>query len=253
MMASNMSDKLLTIITVTRNCARTIERTLKSVAPVKSDDVEYIVVDGVSYDGTLEILEKYSGMIDRFICEPDTGIYNAMNKGIAASRGRFVLFINGDDELIPDGVKKVLSILPDCREQIVCAATLVAGSETTPPFSYAPVPKRLMFGDSLPHPSSFIDRQLLSRFPYREDLKIASDFDFFLRAFLAGASFRIVPYLSALHHPGGVSSNHKRRKNEVCLVLRDRLGWQRMLYYQAIHVFIRGMRKIAAWFGMKTS
>lgn len=239
-----MTKKVLSIITVTKNCVQTIERTLKSVKSVKSKDVEYIVVDGVSEDGTLEIIRSYSDIIDQLICEPDTGIYQAMNKGAASANGKFILFINGDDELIPDGVKEALSILYTCHEQIVCATTLVVDNTIMPPFHYIPNPNRLAYGDSLPHPSSFIRREFLSRLPFREDLKIASDFDFFLAAFLAGTTFKLVPYTSAIHYLGGVSSNNTIRTSEVNNVLRTHLGWWRMYYYKIANIFIWSMRKI---------
>ena len=244
-----MTKTVLSIITITKNCVQTIERTLESIKSVKSKNVEYIVVDGVSEDGTLEIINNYSNIIDQLICEPDTGIYQAMNKGVAHANGKFILFINGGDEIIPDGVKEMLFILPSCREQIVCATTLVVGNNAKPAFSFEPVPKRLVYGDSLPHPSSFINKKLISRFPYREDLSIASDYDFFLRAFLSGVEFKIVPYQSALHYLGGVSSNNKKRKSEVNLILRIHLGWWLTYYYKAINVFIWGFNRITNWLG----
>lgn len=243
-----MTDKLLSIITPTKNCVHTIESTFKSVQMTKSDEVEYIIVDGVSDDGTLKIIEKYSSMIDHFICEPDTGIYNAMNKGVVRASGDFILFINGDDELIPDGVQKVLGILRGGDEQIVCATTIVSGDESNSTFFYVPDPQRLIYGLSLPHPSSFVKRELLIQFPFREDLTIASDYDFFLRAFLSGIAFRTTPYQSAVHHLGGVSSDHNKRVHEVNLVLKDHLGWWRPIFYKVTDIFRRGMRKITKQF-----
>jgi glycosyltransferase involved in cell wall biosynthesis len=242
-----MTGKLLTIITVTKNCVDTIERTLKSVELSKTDEVEYVVVDGVSNDGTLEIIGKYSKLIDRFICEPDTGIYHAMNKGVAIANGEFVLFINGDDELIPDGVRQVLSLLPSCVEQVVCASTHVVGDEINPTFSYRPNPARLVYWDSIPHPSSFIWRELLTQFPFREDLRIASDYDFFLRVFLAGALFKSVPYESARHYYGGASSDSNRMQSETDLILRENLGRWRSCCNRLIFKTFREIGKIRAF------
>jgi glycosyltransferase involved in cell wall biosynthesis len=242
-----MTGKLLTIITVTKNCVDTIERTLKSVELSKTDEVEYMIVDGVSNDGTLEIIGKYSKRIDRFICEPDAGIYNAMNKGVANSSGKFIVFINGDDELIPDGVEKVLALLPSCQEQIVCAATLVVGDELTPTFSYIPNPSRLIYWDSIPHPSAFVRRELLVQVPFREDLKIASDYDFFLKAFLSGALFKLVPYQSARHYYGGVSSDRNRMQSEMDLILKENLGRWRACCNKLIFKTFRGIGKIRAF------
>jgi glycosyltransferase involved in cell wall biosynthesis len=223
-----------------------------SVISVKSEDVEYIVVDGVSDDGTLNIIKKHLDTIDQFICESDTGIYQAMNKGVAKANGEYILFINGGDELIPGGVKEVLTLLRASHEQIVCATTMVVDDATHQSFSFTPIPKRLIYGDSLPHPSSFIRRELISRFPFREDLRIASDYNFFLRVFLSGIPFKIVPYQSAVHYLGGISSNNKKRKKEVDLILRSQLGQWRMFYYKILNVFIWSRRKIANWLGGKS-
>lgn len=241
-----MASKLLSIITVTKNCAHTIERTLQSVMAVKTEGVEYIVVDGVSKDGTLMILEKYSTAIDRFVSEPDSGIYNAMNKGVALAGGEYVLFINGDDELIPEGLKKTKDVLFDCAEHIVCAATVVSSDGVSPSFTFLPNPQRLIFGDSLPHPSSFIKRDLLIQNPYREDLNIASDYDFFLKMFLSGMEFKIVPYQSAVHYLGGVSSDNRKRIHEVNLVLREHLGFWRAYNYKAMNLIAKVAGKILA-------
>jgi glycosyltransferase involved in cell wall biosynthesis len=241
-----MVSKLLSIITVTKNCVHTIERTLQSVKAAKTSQAEYIVVDGLSDDGTVEIIERYSDIIDHFVCEPDAGIYNAMNKGVVRARGEFVLFINGDDELIPYGVTETQNVLPECQAQIVCAVTMVVSDGTVPPFLYLPNPNRLVYGNSLPHPSSFIKRELLVQFPFREDLKIASDYDFFLKTYLSGIAFKVVPYQSARHYLGGVSSDNKKRVSEVNLVLRQCLGWRRTYWYKTINILNKGIAKSLA-------
>ena len=80
-----MTELLLTIVTVTKNCSQTIERTLDSVAAVKQKQIEYIIIDGVSVDATLSIIRSRGALVDRLVSEPDAGIYNAMNTGCAPS------------------------------------------------------------------------------------------------------------------------------------------------------------------------
>lgn len=239
-----MSEKILSIITVTKNCVNTIERTLQSVKLVKSDRVEFIVVDGLSEDGTIEKIKKYSQMIDQLICEEDEGIYQAMNKGVAKAKGEFILFINGDDELIPDGVSQVISLLPTCNEQVVSATTVVVGDQYNPSFLYIPNPSKLVFWDSIPHPSSFIRRELLIKFPFREDLRIASDYDFFLKIFMAGMTFKIASYHTARHYYGGISSDIVKTKMETDLIRKANLGWWRAYYYQGLLNLWRKLSKI---------
>ena len=89
--------KIITIITVTKNCETTIEDTLNSIEKIKSENIEYIIIDGLSTDKTLKIIRSKIRIIDKLISESDTGIYNAMNKGINISKGDYIVFLNGDD------------------------------------------------------------------------------------------------------------------------------------------------------------
>ena len=88
----------LSVITVVYNNVKHIERTLKSVINQTYSDIEFIVIDGASTDGTLNIIEKYRSDIDILISEPDKGIYDAMNKGLKIASGEYVIFMNSGDE-----------------------------------------------------------------------------------------------------------------------------------------------------------
>ena len=88
---------LITIITITYNAADTIENTIKSVIEQTYSNIEYIIIDGGSKDGTVEIIKKYSKKISYWISEPDKGIYNAMNKGINHAHGAWINFMNAGD------------------------------------------------------------------------------------------------------------------------------------------------------------
>ena len=220
-----MNELLLSIVTVTKNCAATIDRTLESVSAVKRPGVEYVVVDGVSTDSTLEAIRARGGLVDRLVSEPDSGIYDAMNKGVGLARGRYVLFINGDDALVADGFAAVMDAMTQGQDGIICATTLV-GELASPAETLVAKPWRLLFFNSIPHPSSFVRRELLLRSPFREDFHIVSDYDFFLGAYLAGQSFRVLPVVTALHQRGGASGDVLRSQEELEKVRRERLGWR---------------------------
>ncbi|MGN6580910.1 MAG: glycosyltransferase family 2 protein [Bordetella sp.] len=221
------TEYLLSIVTVTKNCADTIDKTLDSVAAVKDSRVEYVVVDGVSTDDTLERVRARGGLIDRLVSEPDTGIYNAMNKGVTLARGHYVLFINGDDRLAPEGFPTVMPLLEAGQDPIVCAGMRVMN---TAEGELPAVPWKLPFFCTVHHPALFAKRELLLQWPFREDLRIASDYDFFLRAYVAGVRFRPVPVMTALHWRGGASGNVARSVAETRQVQRERLGWRYPLY-----------------------
>jgi glycosyltransferase involved in cell wall biosynthesis len=242
-----MTDLLLTIITVTKNCATTIGRTLDSVNVVKQPGVEYVVVDGVSTDATLETIRARGALVDRLVSEPDSGIYNAMNKGVQLARGHYVLFINGDDALVPDGFPVVLEAMAWDQNGIICATTLV-GELASPVETLVAKPWRLPFFNSIPHPSSFVRRELLLRSPFREDLRIVSDYDFFLGAYLAGQSFCILPVVTALHRRGGASGNVMRSQLELQRVRRERLGW-RYPFVNVVSVLYRQCKRVIPGIG----
>ena len=220
-----MTEYLLTVVTVTKNCCATISRTLDSVGAVKRPDVEYVVVDGVSTDATMDAIHARGELVDRLVSEPDSGIYNAMNKAVGLACGRYILFINGDDVLLPDGFDTVMNVLARDQDDIICSTTLV-GDIAVPVETLVANPWCLPFFNSIPHPSSFVRRELLLRFPFREDLCIASDYDFFLRAYMAEHSFRVLPVITALHHRGGASGDVQRSLEELDTVRRQRLGWR---------------------------
>ena len=242
MMQGIMSDYLLTIVTVTKNCAATVDRTLASVQAIKGSGIEYLVIDGVSTDGTLDAVRRYGSTVDHLVSEPDTGIYNAMNKGVALAQGRYVLFINGDDELATAGFPDVMAAMRKDDADIISATTLV-GATDHPSEVLIAQPWRLLFLNSIPHPSSFVATTLLRRFPFREDLRIVSDYDFFLRAYLARCRFRVLPVVTALHQRGGASGNVERSAAELDQVRRHRLG----ILYFPLNVIASGYR-LLKWF-----
>ena len=219
----------------------TLEKTLRSVQDIKSELIEYIIIDGVSNDGTLYLISQYRGLIDQLVSEPDTGIYNAMNKGIALAKGEYILFINGDDELVSDGFPSVIEALKKGSADIVCGTTLV-GSIDDPSEVLTAQPRRLPFFNTVPHPSSFTRTSLLKASPFREDLRIASDYDFFLGAYLKRKRFQILPVVTALHQRGGASGDQVLSETEIEQIRLDQLGWRYPLFNAAGYLY-RGLKK----------
>jgi len=96
---TKQSRPLISVITVVKNSEKYLERTIQSVINQIYDNIEYIIIDGVSTDGTLDIVRKYENKIAYWVSEPDTGIYDAMNKGVRLSSGEYVYFLNSGDYL----------------------------------------------------------------------------------------------------------------------------------------------------------
>lgn len=176
----------LTIITINRNNCEGLRRTLDSVVNQTFQDFEYIVIDGASSDGSAELIKEYP-RIDFWVSEPDTGIYNAMNKGIAKANGEYLLFLNSGDELIENG--PLQSITQNSNADILyfpCIMKYVNGLSAVKNF-----PKELrayfFFRDSINHQSALIKKQLFAEFGlYNESYKILSDFEFWIKSIVIG-------------------------------------------------------------------
>ncbi len=178
------------VVTVCRNAVSIVESTIVSVVSQSVLPNRYIVIDGASTDGTQQVIEKYGGRLTEFISEPDSGIAQAMNKALALSDGDYVLFLHAGDRLIDESsfadVSHVFErVQPDI---LACPIILeVPGSEIlASPRGFGPW-MRLKTG--LFHQGTLCARQLFASIGgFDESLKIAMDYDFFLRAYLAGAT-----------------------------------------------------------------
>lgn len=128
---------LITYITVVYNRANTIKRCMESVFKQTYPNVEYIIIDGCSTDGTLQLIEKEEDKIDYYISQPDKGIYNAMNKGISLARGRFLCFMNSDDECTLDAAQKVVEEYQKTQADIICGVrNLFVNGKKTDEYTY---------------------------------------------------------------------------------------------------------------------
>jgi glycosyltransferase involved in cell wall biosynthesis len=210
----------ISVITVSFNAAATIADTLASVTRQTSVDYEHIVVDGASRDGTMDVVHQHHH--DRLSAksEPDAGIYDAMNKGVARATGDYLLFLNADDYLSrPDAlalaVEKLLETGVDCLfadTQFVDDTGNTTGQRLYSAGRFAPW--WLKVGAQPPHPSMFMRRTLIQDLGgFDTGYRIAGDFDLVARAVLGrGASFAKLPIVLTHFRPGGVSTAGVRSK-----------------------------------------
>ena len=180
----------LSIITVTFNSEKTIERTLKSVAEQTHKNIEHIVIDGASTDGTLTIIEKYKDGISYFRSESDRGVYDAMNKGIAAAHGDVIAFLNSDDFYEDHHtLSQIASEMKD--EQIDAVFGDVVFFEAGQPgrivrrFNSSRFRADMLAWGWMPaHPGLFVRKCLFDRVGvFRPEYRLAGDFEFMVRIF----------------------------------------------------------------------
>ena len=188
--------KLLSIITVCLNSEETIERTLRSVkqeleATNAWSNVEYIVIDGKSLDSTLDIIKANMKIISKFVSEPDSGIFSAMNKGWRLASGEFVMFLNSDDYIATGALKSIINTAKFAKRQkyeIFTGATLLYSEGDEKSVKQLGLInfglKLLSRHNPVPHPSTLVSLDLIKAHDgFNENIKISSDYDFFVRVF----------------------------------------------------------------------
>ena len=192
------------IITINYNDKEGLSRTIKSVINQTSKDFEYIIIDGGSTDGSVDIIKQNANHIDYWVSEKDKGVYNAMNKGIAQAKGEYLVFMNsGDCFHSPD----VLELMADYHEYIICGKVL-KGNVTIPSGHHKPTITLVdLMRGSLPHQAMFIKRELMEKHPYDENYKILSDWKFCIEALVFdNCSFRNSDVIVADYDITGISS-----------------------------------------------
>lgn len=166
------------VITVCYNNRGGLEKTIKSVIGQTCKDYEFIVIDGGSNDGTKELLEQYDDQIDFWCSEPDKGIYNAMNKGVAHAHGDYVIFMNSGDIFHNKDVLFKINELNSKEDIIVGLVERMDNHNIL--FPHNPNIFKQLYTRTIGHQASFIKRSLLIEFPYDENYKTISDWKFWI-------------------------------------------------------------------------
>lgn len=220
-----MSFPKISVITINYNNAHGLEQTMESVLSQTYQSLEYIVIDGGSDDGSKDIIQSREEKLAYWVSEQDKGIYQAMNKGIKKATGDYLLFLNSGDVLdSPFVLEKAVAYSLDT--DIVYGNLRLTSEKKSKIQKY---PKKLQFyyffhKGHIPHPATFIRRSLFEKIGlYREDYRIVSDWEFFVRAlFLHKATYRHIDLILTNYDTNGISSDSAFRKQllqekEECL------------------------------------
>lgn len=223
---------LLTIITVVKNKADTIEECILSVLEQDYYNIEYIVIDGGSTDGTLDIINKYENAIDYYISEPDQGLYFAMNKGISLASGDIINFINADDYFLRDVFREYANKFQNIKIKMVYAHTEVRDTQgnfvcTTS----SPVYTVLLFPIS--HSACFIQRAVFETIGYFDtSYSIAADYHFLLSTYLfyTEQAFACIKRTTIIYRLGGISDIRN------ALTMQESVNIQMKLYGEMLNI-----------------
>lgn len=204
----------LSIITINYNNKDGLQKTISSVIEQTTRTFEWIVIDGGSSDGSRDLIEKNAEYIDYWVSVPDKGIYHAMNKGIKASHGDFLIFLNSGDSLYD---KKTLErVLPLLRDKDIYVGRIDSvgreneSEEEQGDFSAEGILRKLTF-TWIPHQASFFKKEVFDVYGlYREDKKIVSDWWAYYHSIVIGnATVESLPLLIAKYDTSGVSATHR--------------------------------------------
>ncbi len=238
---SYVDKPLISIITVVFNGEKHLEETIQSVINQTYDNVEYVIIDGGSIDGTLDIIKKYEDKIDYWASEKDAGIYDAMNKGLQLVAGEYIGILNADDFYEPSALKKSIELIKDNDADYSVAKVQYVNTKNiiSPIF---PLEKNKIYQEMFyPHISAFIPRKAYKQVGlFKTQFKIAGDHDMALRIHLAGFRATYLDEIVGKLTEDGISAGISVNKESLAVAIEN--GKNRI---SAIFTYISQIFKIA--------
>jgi glycosyltransferase len=216
----------ISIITIVRNGCEFIEQTIKSVLSQRYDNIEYIVIDGGSTDGTVDIIKSYESKIAKWISEKDEGIADAFNKGLSFVTGDYVLFLNSDDSLANPDVVEIMAhkIIENNFPTLIYGDCDVLDRSSGRAIYRARIkfsPQGLKHAQMLPHPSLFTHRTYFEKYGlFDTRFKIAMDYELLLRGGLKERVVHVPLLVTCVRDSGMSTLNHKHVVDEIILALK---------------------------------
>jgi glycosyltransferase involved in cell wall biosynthesis len=208
----NFAMQKISIITVCKNEAEGIENTILSVINQTFTDFEFIVIDGGSTDGTLEIISRHKDKIDIIINDESGGVYKAMNRGISIAKGEYLIFMNGGDSFTDTDVLERVIVQTKYEDIIYGDARVILNKKWS---IIKKCPSKINLGfllsDTIPHQSAFIRKDLFDLIgDYNEKMKVAADYAFFLEAIIKHkAILKHLPFIISEVQYQGLNSSPK--------------------------------------------
>lgn len=233
---------LISIITVVRNGEKYLEQTIQSVLNQTYENIEYIIIDGVSTDGTLDIIRKYEDQIAYWVSEPDGGIYDAMNKGIQLSTGEIIGILNSDDWYLPSavcqsvqGIQKTGAYFSYGKVYLTKENGLVFGC--TSPLNDKEMSERIFKEMPFPHLSVFVTRRLYEKIGvFDNSYGLSADYELFVRAYTKGLKGTDIREFIGFFRTGGRSGGIQTFKESKKIVLKYGKGkvYANIMFYRSL-------------------
>lgn len=223
----------VSIITISYNAEQVIEETICSVLSQTYTDYEYIFIDGLSKDGTVDIIRSYldrfaeKGIACHLVSEPDKGIYDAMNKGIDRANGQWVIMMNAGDRFLDGQVLSDLFSQKDYSADILYGDTVYSDvCRGTSYYKITPAQPLETIKKGIPfcHQSVFVRNKIIKKYRFDTAYRLVADFDMFLRAYMDGVQFHHIQRLIALYDCSGITMQNPKKAAEESARVRARAG-----------------------------
>ncbi|MCM1182631.1 MAG: glycosyltransferase [Roseburia sp.] len=201
----------VSIITVVYNGAATIEQTIQSILHQTYDNIEYIIIDGASTDGTQQIIEKYADSISCYVSEKDDGLYYAMNKGIEKATGEIIGIVNSDDWYADDAIESVVSFFGQNDVELTYGKIVaVSGGHGKKIIGNMPL-ESIWYQMALPHPSVFVKKEVYDKLGiFDVRYRLAADYELLLRFYSKKVTFGYIDKVITYFREGGLSTKRKK-------------------------------------------
>lgn len=242
----------ITVVTVCYNAASTIEVTLRSMATQTYPHVEYLIVDGASSDGTLDVVQRYATHISRIVSEKDEGIYDAMNKGIGLATGDVIYFLNADDSFVDDTVlADIAAVFEEDASRMLVYGNVV----------YQDAPDGIVYGPAVPfrdgsiheilhkpfcHQATFARLALFEKTgTFDRSFRYVADYEWYIKAFKADPKslYQVDRNIANYFYQGrSYTQGEKTRKEKATVFFRHLMSFD-MLWYWLRYMKLRGWKK----------
>lgn len=237
---------IFTIVTVSYNCIPLIEKTIQSVLEQDFPEKEYIIIDGGSTDGTVDIIRKYKDRLSFWCSEPDGGIYQGMNKGIRHAQGEWIIFMNAGDTFTQKNILTQVSQFASDRTYDILYGDIFTVRQGCRLLKKAlePCNKQRMY---FCHQAAFVRTALMKEIPFDTRFRMSADFHFFKKCYLTGKKFLHIPVAVADYDHTGVSNTNRiKGLQDNIRVIREldkgKEKWKFLckLYYVIFWIKLRG-------------
>lgn len=221
----------VTIVTVTYNAEEILEETILSVINQNYNSIEYIIIDGASTDGTIDIIKKYETHIDYWVSEADEGIYFAMNKAIEKATGAWINFMNAGDTFVDEHT--VEYVMNTVNEE----SDLIYGEHFNDKKEYCTIEHRQNILRSMPccHQSLYVRTKLLKENPFNTFYEISADYEFILNMYLQNKIFQYIKEPLSIYLEGGLSDRAvlQRELETITIYMSHKIDVNDIIYSSA--------------------